>query len=59
TFDATDKINVVRWLPGRPYLQYDQTFLIFHRNPDATGDPNFRNRETKIKPAKAPGPSGE
>jgi hypothetical protein len=30
-FDATDKINAINWLPGRPYLQYDQTFLIFHR----------------------------
>lgn len=30
-FDATDKINAVRWLPGKPYLQYDQTFQIYHR----------------------------
>jgi hypothetical protein len=22
-FDATDKINATRWLPGRLYLQYD------------------------------------
>jgi len=34
-FDATDKVNAIRWLPGRPYVQYDQTFLIFHRKPDA------------------------
>jgi hypothetical protein len=38
-FDATDKINATRWLPGRPYLQYDQTFLVFHRKPDATVKP--------------------
>ena len=34
-FDAEDKINAVRWLPGRPYLQYDQIFLIFQRKSDA------------------------
>jgi hypothetical protein len=38
-FDATDKINAVRWLPGRPYLEFDQTFLIFHRKPDAAAKP--------------------
>jgi hypothetical protein len=27
-FDATDKIHAVRWLPGRPFLEYDQAFLI-------------------------------
>jgi len=30
-FDATDKINAVRWLPGRPYVEYDETFEIYHR----------------------------
>ena len=34
-FDASDKVSATRWLPGRPYLQYDQTFLVFHRKPDA------------------------
>jgi hypothetical protein len=34
-FDATDKINAVRWLPGKPYLQYDQTFEVYHRKADA------------------------
>ncbi len=34
-FDATDKINAVRWLPGKPYLQYDETFFIYHRKADA------------------------
>jgi hypothetical protein len=33
-FDATAKINATRWLPGKPYLQHDQTFLIFHRKTD-------------------------
>jgi hypothetical protein len=34
-FDAADKVNAVPWLPGKPYLQYDQTFLIYHRKADA------------------------
>jgi hypothetical protein len=34
-FDASDKINAIRWLPGRAYLQYDQTFLVYHRKPEA------------------------
>ena len=38
-FDATDKIKATRWLPGRPYLQFDQTFLVFHRKSDATVKP--------------------
>ena len=38
-FDASDKIGATRWLLGRPYLQYDQTFLVFHRNPDAIVNP--------------------
>lgn len=33
-FDASAKINAIRWLPGKSYVQYDQTFLIFHRKPD-------------------------
>jgi hypothetical protein len=33
-FDASDKVSAIRWLPGRAYVQYDQTFLIFHRKPD-------------------------
>ena len=35
TFDATEKINAIAWLPGRPYLQYDQTFLVYHRKAEA------------------------
>ena len=38
-FDATDKVNATRWLPGRPYVQYDQNFLIFHRKSDAGPKP--------------------
>jgi hypothetical protein len=33
-FDASDKIQGVGWLPGRGYLQLDQTFLVFHRKAD-------------------------
>jgi hypothetical protein len=39
TFDASDKVRSVRWLPGREYVQYDQTFLIFHRKPDQARQP--------------------
>lgn len=38
-FDASDKINAIRWLPGRPYVQFDQIFLIYHRKPDAGTKP--------------------
>jgi hypothetical protein len=38
-FDASDKINALRWLPGKPYVQFDQIFLIYHRKPDATVKP--------------------
>ena len=31
SFDASEKVAAIGWLAGRPYLQYDQTFLIFHR----------------------------
>jgi len=34
-FDVSDKIKSVGWLPGRQYLTYDQTFLVFRRMPDA------------------------
>lgn len=40
TFDATDKINATRWLPGRPYLQFDQTFLVIHRKSDVIVKPS-------------------
>jgi len=35
TFDAADQVRAIRWLPGRPYLEFDQTFLVFHRKADA------------------------
>jgi hypothetical protein len=35
-FDVSDKISATRWLPGRFYLQFDQTYLVFHRKPDVT-----------------------
>ena len=38
-FDAADKIQAISWLPGRPYLQFDQTFLVFHRKPGAGLNP--------------------
>jgi hypothetical protein len=38
-FDAADKVSATRWLPGRPFLQYDQTFLIFHRKSDTDSKP--------------------
>ncbi|HEV2695946.1 MAG TPA: hypothetical protein VG347_23870 [Verrucomicrobiae bacterium] len=34
-FDVSDKLKAIDWLPGRSYLEYDQTFIIFHRKPDA------------------------
>jgi hypothetical protein len=40
TFDATDKVNAVGWLPGRPYLQLDETYTIYHRMPSATPAPH-------------------
>jgi hypothetical protein len=38
-FDASEKIRDLGSLLGRPYLQCDQTFLIFHRKPDASFKP--------------------
>ncbi|MGA2137347.1 MAG: hypothetical protein ABSH14_00645 [Verrucomicrobiia bacterium] len=38
-FDASEKIRNLGWLPGRPYLEGDQTFLIFHRKSDASSKP--------------------
>jgi hypothetical protein len=35
-FDVSSAIDATRWLPGRPYLQFDQTYLVFHRKPDVT-----------------------
>jgi hypothetical protein len=38
-FDASDRINAARWLPGRAYLQWDQTFLVIHRKAGAPAKP--------------------
>jgi hypothetical protein len=38
-FDASNKISATHWLPGRPYLLFDQIFLIFHRKPDGPVKP--------------------
>ncbi|HEV2695711.1 MAG TPA: hypothetical protein VG347_22680 [Verrucomicrobiae bacterium] len=38
-FDATAKIKAINWLPGRSYLMFDQTFLIYHRKADAGQKP--------------------
>ncbi len=38
-FDASEKIRNFNWLPGRTYLQADQTFLVFHRNSGASAKP--------------------
>lgn len=35
TFDASEKISAIQWLPGRSYLQFDQTFLVFHRKAES------------------------
>jgi hypothetical protein len=37
-YDVSDQLKSITWLPGRDYLEYDQTFLVFHRMPD--GHPN-------------------
>ena len=34
TFDASERLKAYRWLPGRPYLEFDQTFVVFKRNKD-------------------------
>ena len=39
TYDVTDEINAVRWLPGRGYLRHDQTFLIYHRKAESIPPP--------------------
>ncbi|HVZ65450.1 MAG TPA: hypothetical protein VG936_12830 [Lacunisphaera sp.] len=34
-FDSSDRVTAVRWLPGRIYLQFDETFDVFHRKATA------------------------
>ncbi|HEV2695713.1 MAG TPA: hypothetical protein VG347_22690 [Verrucomicrobiae bacterium] len=38
-FDATDRLKAIAWVPGRPYVEFDQTFIVFHRKPDAGQNP--------------------
>ncbi len=38
-FDATAQIKAIDWLPGWSYLEYDQTFYIFHRKAEAGQKP--------------------
>ena len=38
-FDAAKNLKAITWIPGRPYLLHDQTFIIFHRKPDAGQKP--------------------
>ena len=30
-FDVGNKISAIRWLPGRDYLEFDQTFVVLRR----------------------------
>jgi hypothetical protein len=36
-FEAADKVRAVGWLPGRGYLEFDQTFLVLRRKPGIPG----------------------
>ncbi len=35
TFDVSGQIRAIKFLPGRPYLLYDENFEIYHLRPDA------------------------
>jgi hypothetical protein len=35
-FDRRKEVAAVHWLPGRGYLEVDQTFVLFRRKPDVT-----------------------
>jgi hypothetical protein len=39
-FDATDQVRAVPWLPGRAYLEYDQTFVVLRRKDGTTPTPD-------------------
>jgi hypothetical protein len=53
-FDVTDKVRAIRWLPGRSYLQFDQTFLVFHRKSNAIVKP-----PDSTSPFRLPQPAAE
>jgi hypothetical protein len=38
-FDVANKVSATRWLPGRTYVEYDQTFFIYHRKPSLNPNP--------------------
>jgi hypothetical protein len=40
TFDVSERVKSYRWLPGRGYLAYDQTFIVFKLNKDDTAGQN-------------------
>lgn len=42
-FDASDKVAAIGWLPGRPYLQCDQTFLVFRRKAETSQIPKTKS----------------
>jgi hypothetical protein len=39
-FDVSERIAAYHWLPGREYLAYDQTFVVFKRNKDSATAPS-------------------
>ena len=41
-FDASPRLASYAWLPGRGYLQYDEKFTVFRRNPTPTADQPHR-----------------
>ena len=41
-FDVSERIKSYRWLPGREYLTYDQTFIVYRLNKDHTTEQNHR-----------------
>lgn len=34
-FDVSDRVATYHWLPGRGYLAWDETFIVFRRNKDS------------------------
>jgi hypothetical protein len=47
-FDASERLASYRWLPGRGYLEYDKTFIVFRRK---------RVNDTIQRPSAVPGAS--
>ena len=38
-FDVSKQVDAIHWLPGRSYLNFDRTFLVYHRKPDGVAKP--------------------